>query len=101
MYYGSSDDSGGILTAALVLFVIFAILLIGDGIFAEQVAQREVIQFMGYDDQFFVVTVSKEGETRFNVDFKMYERLEIGQEVFVSYRVGRLSKYKHKVMETN
>lgn len=101
MYYGSSDDNGGILAVALCFLVVLAVFFIVDVIFAEQVAQRETIQFMGYDDQFFVVTVSEEGETRFNVDFKMYERLEVGQEVFVSYRIGKLSKYRHKVMETN
>jgi len=98
MYY---DDGGGLLATALVLIVIFAAILLGDAIFSEQVAQKEVIQFMGYDDGFFVVTVAEKGETRFNVDFKMYERLEVGQEVFVSYRVGKLSKYRHKIMETN
>lgn len=99
MYY---DDGGGLMAVALVFIVIVAVLLIGDGIFAEQVAHREVIQFMGYDDSgFFIVTVTEKGETRFNVDFRMYERLEVGQEVFASYRVGKLSKYKHKVMETN
>lgn len=100
MYY-KEDAGGGILGTVLVLVVIFAACFIGDAIFAEQVAQREVIQFMGYDDGFFVVTISEEGETRFNVDFRMYKRLEVGQEVFVSYRVGKLSKYKHKIMETN
>ena len=98
MYY---DDDGGLLCFVLVIVVIVAAIFIGDAIFAEQVAQREVIQFMGYDRCFFIVTVSEEGETRFNVDFKMYERLKVGQEVFVSYRVGKLSKYKHKIMETN
>ncbi|MHA1962891.1 MAG: hypothetical protein ACW99U_22100, partial [Candidatus Thorarchaeota archaeon] len=77
MYY--RDDIDELLVIILVFIVVVALMFLGDGLFAKNVAQPETIQFMGYDDRFFIVTVSEEGETRFDVDFKMYERLEVGQ----------------------
>jgi hypothetical protein len=84
----------------LVFLVVIAILLLGDLIFAEKVARTEVIRFKGYDHGFFVVTVAEGGETTFNVNFEMYATLEVGQRVFVSYRAGKLGKYRTKIMET-
>jgi hypothetical protein len=95
-----SDVGGGFILVVLVFIALIAGMFLLDLAFSESVAQEEIVQFKGYDEgSFFIVTVSEKGETRFDVNFQMYEQLEVRQKVFVSYRVGKLEKYQRKIME--